>query len=129
MSEVLTLSLTKFFDRMSRTIPSSGVPIRNSEALSQLDPDRIDTENVRSVLGVSHREALRICEIAVRQGLFEKRIAVFCPDGTVAVTAKTEADIPSVIRCWTDIDGHKEAIDVPAEKLERFVFYRLTVDE
>ncbi len=114
---------------MSRAFPSCRVPIRHPDALAQLDPDRIDVENIRSILGVSHREALKICEAAVRQGLFETRIAVLCPDGTVAVSGGKETDIPSMVQCWMEVDGHKEAVDLPTIELERLVFYRLTADE
>jgi hypothetical protein len=40
------------------------------DAVTRLNPDRFYPENVQELLGVSRKRAERICETAVRQGLF-----------------------------------------------------------
>ena len=108
-----------------------------SEALSQLDPDKIYVENVRSVLGVSSKEAERICESAVRQGVFDRFIEVLCPDGVVAAQAASDAELPDTVMCWTDEGGWTddggptyeggtiEETEIPVRKLRKRIFYRL----
>jgi hypothetical protein len=108
------------------------MPFKLSEAqaalLSQIDTHKIYVENVRSLLDITHAEAVRILETAVRQGVFEKRVEVLCPDGTVAASADNEDSLPPHVNCWVeDEDGHLEEADIPTKGLKRVVFY--SVDE
>jgi len=93
--------------------------------LSRLNPDKFYIENVRSILGVSHVAAVQICEAAVRQGLFERRVEVVCPDGAVAASADTEANLPETVRCWHEEEGLLEPEELPTKQLEKTTFYRL----
>jgi hypothetical protein len=116
--------LTKFFDiisRFSASNPLAGI----EEALARLDPDKIYVENVRSVLSISHPAAVKICETAVRQGVFIRGIEILSPDGSVAATVSKENELPTTIRCWTKADEHYEEIEFPTERLEKVTFYRL----
>lgn len=45
----------------------------NFEALSNLDVNEIRLRNVMELISVSEKSAYRICELAVRKGLFERR--------------------------------------------------------
>jgi hypothetical protein len=92
--------------------------------LSKLDPTKIYVENVRSVLRVSARSAQIICETAVSQGLFERRIEVSCPDGAVAVTAADVTSLPERVICHLVEDGHYEEVELSVKDLETTVFYR-----
>jgi hypothetical protein len=116
-------------DRFLKTISSfspSGISEAQSRLLSQLDTHKIYVENVRSLLEISHDEALRILETAVRQGVFERCIEVLCPDGAVAASACSEARLPRTVPCWAeDADGHLDETDLPTESLRKTVFYRL----
>ena len=87
------------------------------ERLSALDPEHIDVENVRSVLGISTVRARLICETAVRRGVFRRRIQVLCPDNSVAASAPTREELPSSVRCWQDIEGDLEPRSVSTEDL------------
>ena len=94
--------------------------------LSELDTHQIYVENVRSLLGVSHREAVDILETAVRQGVFTKKIGVICPDGRVAASAESEDRLPALVHCSSEDDeGFPEEIDVPTRTLKKVVFYSL----
>ena len=106
-------------------MPGASLSGKEAEALSALDPRKIYVENVRSILNVSSSYALRICETAVRQGLFEKMVEVHCPDGAVVASAKTEKDLPSVVRCWKEEDGFHEEVEVATASLHKESFYRL----
>jgi hypothetical protein len=119
----------RLFDRFLRTISSvlpSGLSVKETKLLAQLNPRRIYVENVRSLLGVSRSEAVRILETAVRQGVFERRIEVMCPDGTVAASAESEESLPTTVPCYAnDEDGYPEETSVPSRTLRKAVFYRL----
>lgn len=94
-------------------------------AFRDLSPQRIYVENVRSLLGTNSWIAKQICETAVRQGLFVKRIEVLCPDGTVAVTVGNVDDIPATVQCRNEVDGETEETVEPTDRLDRLEFYQL----
>jgi hypothetical protein len=118
--------LKKFFQIISKITPASGLSEKEAQVLSRLNPEKFYIENVRSILGISHASAVRICETAVRQGLFERGVEVLCPDGTVAASADSEAALPRTVRCWNkDDEGHFEPSDQPTKDLRKTIFYRL----
>jgi hypothetical protein len=124
------LSFEKFFGTISKLLPSPSAP-GNLKELAQLDPDRIYIENVRSVLGVSVREAQRICETAARQGVFDRYVEVLCPDGSVAASADSEEHLPPEVSCWEEDTGsqHLEETEIPVSKLRTRIYYRLHESE
>lgn len=116
--------LERFLKAISRLIPQK--ELSGKEALlSELNPDKIYVENVRSILNVSHESAVRICETAVRQGVFRRGVEVVCPDGAVACSADTEEELPPTVHCWTEEDGHSEEVELPTRSLRKTAFYRL----
>ena len=116
--------LTRFLDIISRDTPAN--PLSGIEdAVAKLNPDKIYVENVRSVLGVSYPAAVKICETAVRQGLFNRGIEVLCPDGSVAVSAPTENELPPTVHCWTQEGGNYEEITLATDALRKVAFYKL----
>lgn len=115
--------LTKFLDTISKIIPIDPLAGR-PEAIARLDPNKIYVENVRSALGVSTSKARLICETAVRRGLFDRFVEVLCPDGAVAASAPTEAELPERVHCWEEHDGHQEEAELPTLTLRKMTFYR-----
>jgi hypothetical protein len=117
------------FDKFSKTISQfiapSALSDRDIQLLSRLDPNKIYVENVRSLLGISQASAVRILETAVRQGIFERRVEVTCPDGSVAASAEAEDKLPATVHCWVEENGHLEETDLPTDSLAKTVFYRL----
>jgi hypothetical protein len=116
--------LTKFLETISRIIPGD-VFSGKEDALSSLNPDKIYVENVRSVLGVSNRRAVQICESAVRQGLFRRGIEILCPDGAVAVSVDSVSEIPKTVHCWKQQGDEIEEEELPTSALRKITFYRL----
>lgn len=96
-----------------------------ADLLSQLDPDKIYVENVRSVLDVSHRTAQAICETATRRGLFKRQVEVMCPDGSVAAIAEAEDALPETVRCVVEQDGQPEEEEISTSTLHKSIFYKL----
>jgi hypothetical protein len=117
--------LERLFQIISKIAPTPRLSEKEAELLASLNPDKFYVENVRSILNVSHAAAVQICEAAVRQGLFERRVEVMCPDGAVAASAQTESDLPETVRCWHEEDGLLESEDLPTKQLEKTTFYRL----
>ncbi len=115
---------TKFWQTISRLVPQG--TLSGKEALiAELNPEKIYIENVRSILDVSYESAKRICETAVRQGVFQRGIEVMCPDGAIAAVADTEDKLPQTVHCWVDDSGHPEEVELPTASLKKTVFYRL----
>src|SRR3984957_6760583 len=120
--ETRTLLLERFLHAISSLIPVRDLSGK-VDAISRLDPDKIYVENIRSTLGVSHREAERICETAARQGVFDRGIEVLCPDGVVAAVADSESNLPLAVNCWSDDGGNIEEIKLPVGTLRKRVYY------
>jgi hypothetical protein len=113
--------LEKFLDTISRVFPSDVLAGREM-ALSKLNPDKIYVETVRSVLGVSHDFAVRICETAVRQGFFRRGIEVLCPNGSAVAAVEKETDIPAIVHC---LGEHGEDDEVSTDSLKKITFYSI----
>lgn len=117
--------LKKLFQIISNVIPAPALSEKEALELARLNPEKFYIENVRSILGVSYSSAKHICETAVRQGVFERRIEVRCPDGSVAASAESEAGLPQTVRCVHQEDQHFEEEELPVRDLEKVTFYRL----
>jgi hypothetical protein len=120
--------LKKLFQTISGVLPAFSLSDKEAKELARLNPDKFYVENVRSILGISHASAVRICETAVRQGLFDRRIEVVCPDGAVAASADIEANLPETVRCWRQEDGHYEVEEMVTANLQKTTFYCLHDD-
>lgn len=88
-----------WFERFWQLIDHSpiGVAVEKRRRLLEYtgDPARIYVENVRSFFGVSHGLAKTMCELAVRQGLFDRCSVLLCPhDERVLFETCSEDDGP-----------------------------------
>ena len=116
---------SKFLQTIKSLLPT-GLTDEQVALLSHLDTHQIYVENVRSLLGVSNKEALAILETAVRQGVFTKMVGVVRPDGSIGASAKSEAALPRVFHYVADDeDGYPEEVDLPTQTLKKVVFYSL----
>jgi hypothetical protein len=101
-------------------------PVKGIELeLSQLNPDKIYLENVRSILHVSATAASEVLEAAVRQGLLRRGVEVRCPDGYVAATADNGQELPETVNCWHEEDGRTQRVPLPTSELKKVTFYKL----
>ena len=91
---------------------------RNKAKIIEItDPDRIYIENIRSFFNISSRFAKFLCETAVRQGLFEKKIAVECGN----------EDCKRIIKVFNineELPDYLDCIVCQAEGREKFRFYK-----
>ena len=116
------LSSKRFFRIISDHLVATPARLK---VLSALDTQRIYVENVRAFLGTSTWIARQICETAVRQGLFVKRVQILCPDGAVALTVDDEKAVTDEVQCWREVDGELEPVSERTERLDRLEFYQL----
>jgi len=116
------LSLKRFSKIISDQLIATPARLK---AFSALDTQHIYVENVRALLGTNNWIARQICETAVRQGLFVRRIQLLCPDGAVALTVDDEREVPEQVQCWREVDGELEPVAERTERLDRLEFYEL----
>jgi len=114
--------LEKFLSTMARYFPSKRL---SRDAISQLNPDKIYVENVRSLLDVSYSSAVEILEDGLKQGWLRCGVEVRCPDGSVAASADTEDGLPQTVTCTQEEGGHPEEVELPTNSLSKVKFYRL----
>lgn len=123
------MSFEKFFRIIDATKFGDFVSKKQS-AIEDTDPAHIYVENVRSFFGVSHAIAKGMCELAVRQGLFEKRQGVLCPQHRQIIAEKVDGSQfePIVICSICESLGLDNFRYSPLE-LDQIEFYRLCDNE
>lgn len=73
--------LERFWKLIDSSAVGRGIDKRRKLLEYNGEPGRIYVENVRAFLGIPHATAKWLCELAVRQGLFERCSALTCPNG------------------------------------------------
>ena len=117
--------LKKFFQIIDRT-PIGRYVDKKLELIESTDPERIYVENIRSFFNLTTPIARILCEMAVKDKLFRKKIAVECPNcGRLINSYETEADIPQNIPCETCELLEKEEYYFKKESIQTITFYQL----
>jgi hypothetical protein len=114
--------LEKFLNTIAKRFPTKKL---SPDALAQLNPDKIYVENVRSLLDVSHSNAVEILEDGLERGWLRSGIEVICPDGSVAASADTEEALPKTVSCSQEEGGYPEEVELATSTLAKVKFYRL----
>jgi hypothetical protein len=98
------------------------------QTIKKLDPSRIYVENVRSIYNISSVRARVLCEMAVRDNVFQRKIGLICPNsdcGRIIAQYDSYDDIPATVTCeLCEMDDTKESIFDTAD-LEKIEFYQL----
>jgi len=104
------------------------------KAIKDFSPGKIYVENVRSLYNIPRSKARIICEMAVHEGLFEKRIGLICPaqtcHGRIIADYSSLNDIPEMIECnicsnEQDEDAQSVQSLYKTSDLKKIVFYQL----
>lgn len=118
----------KLFDIIDKSRIGSFVS-KKQKVIEETIPDRVHVENVRSFFSTSTWAARQLCEMAVREGLFDPRIGLICPNSEcerIINSYGLEDEIEDTIFCETcesrELDHVFETKD-----LKRIKFYRLKV--
>lgn len=97
----------------------------SSNLINSLDPERIYVENVRAAMNTSSLKARTFCEMAVAEGLFERKIGVICPsDGRILQSFDSETDFPKTITCIV-CQAEEREHEYKTSILQRIVYYKL----
>jgi hypothetical protein len=103
-----------------------------AKIIENTDPDRIYIENIRSFFNISSKLAKFLCDIAVRQGLFEKKIAVECINEDckrIIEVFNSSQELPEKLSCIVcEIEG-KEVSTFRKEDYKIIEYYKLVRNE
>ena len=125
------MSLTKFLRIINNSIIKKFVDKRVS-VLKNTNPQRIFVENIRSFYNMPYSVAKMFCEMAVRSGLFRKKIGVVCPHsncGRIVMVVDSEEEIPSVLNCEVCEGLEREGAEFRPTKKDIITFYQLIKHE
>jgi hypothetical protein len=96
------------------------------QTISGIDPGKIYVENVRSIMNVSTEHARRICEMAVIDNIFERRIGLVCPnDNRILREFSNLVEIPEIITCSLCEANEEEESTFETSKLKKIVYYKM----
>jgi len=96
------------------------------QTIEGIDPGKIEVENVRSILNVNSRSAKFICEMAVQEKLFIKKIGLVCPnEGRVIEEFDSYNEIPEQITCHICETDEREHSTFKTSQLQKIEFYKL----
>ena len=116
-----------FFDAIDRSAIGKMVGKRR-DLLERTDPERVYVEDVRSFFGVTTGIARQWCRLAVREGLFEERIALLCPEHKqllASVSSGDSAEPDAHFTCEVCEDDQIRDEPYGVDELRRITFYRL----
>lgn len=96
------------------------------QTINTIDPGNIYIENVRSILNVSKSSAKQICEIAVSENLFIKKIGIVCPNEDRIIDEFDSIDeIPEEISCRNCEASEEDNFLFKTAQLKKIEFYKL----
>lgn len=101
---------------------------RYLHTIESINPNKIYVENVRSFFKVPTYVAKLMCEIAVSDRLFTKKIGIVCPNSDckrIILTFNSYKEIPSEISCSICEADDNLTSTFLTEKLEKVEFYQL----
>lgn len=99
---------------------------RKQEIIEKTNPDRIYVENVRSFFNLSFRFAQVLCELAVRKGLFRKRVGVTCPNcERIMVSSDSDKILNGDINCEVCEMNEEDRHIFNVRDLKKINYYQL----
>jgi hypothetical protein len=125
------MSLAKFSEIIDRSAIGIAVSKRR-ELIEKTDPRRIYPENIRSFFHIPRSLAQFLCEIAVREGVFEKRVGYLCPnDDCHRMLIDTAQDFPpeEILHCESCEALERIRSSFSASECRQITFYRLVTKD
>jgi hypothetical protein len=101
---------------------------RYLHTIDKLNPNKIYVENVRAFFKVPTFVARLMCEMAVVDKVFVKKIGLECPNSDcrrIIASYLNESDIPKFIICTICEDNDKERYEYQTSELNKLEFYQL----
>jgi hypothetical protein len=96
--------------------------------VEKTDPDKIYVENVREFFNLSHGVAKALCDIAVKEDIFRKKIGVICPNDNCRRIIKSydaEDKQDETITCLPCSLKGEEETTFNTNSMEKIIFYQL----
>jgi hypothetical protein len=94
--------LEKFSDIIEQSPIGISVAKRR-KLIEETDPHRIYVENIRSFFNIPKSAAVYLCNVAVRQGVFEKHIGYLCPNDdchSMLADVPARSNPPDELQCF-----------------------------
>ncbi len=121
------MSLTKFLQVIEQS-PIGRFFDRKRKLIEQLNPERIYVENVRQIYNMPNFAAKIFCEMAVIEGIFERKIGIECPNlecGRIILSVNKSSEIPNEVRCMNCEILEKDTFSFSSSKVHQIVYYKL----
>jgi hypothetical protein len=75
---------------------------KKAKIVEETDPDKVFVENIRRYFNISTREAKKICDIAVEEGVMRRKFAITCKNKDcerIIDVYKSLDNIPHEVSC------------------------------
>jgi hypothetical protein len=119
------MSFEKFLNLIDRT-PFGAIVDKKRKIVEKTDPDRIFVENIREFYNLPYIAAKTLCEIAVRERIFKKKIGVICPnDESIIKSYDIEEKQDETVTCTKCLLREEEKYSFDTKDLEKIIFYQL----
>lgn len=103
----------KFFDKKFKIINSTV-------------PSRIYPENVRAFFGINRLAARAICNMAVADGVFTRKVGLECPnDGRIVVSYSEGENIAETVVCDICESRGEDVFEFKSQDMPHIEFYQL----
>ena len=117
--------LEKFLNLIDKTWIGRSID-RKRELIANTDPDRIYVENIRQFFHMPYRLAKSLCEMAVREKIFNKKEGVICPScGRIIKSCEAGESLKGAITCTVCQSNEEESYSFDVNNLDRRIFYQL----
>jgi hypothetical protein len=122
---------TKFSEIIERS-PVGAVIEKQRRALEAIDPRRIYPENIRSFFHIPLKLAVFLCEAAVFEGLFVKRIGYVCPNddcGRIMAEATPDESPAEPINCINCEALERDHYSFDLNQCRKITYYSLRKED
>jgi hypothetical protein len=101
---------------------------RYLQTIDNIDPGKIYVENVRSIYNLPRSLARFICEVAVQERIFSKKIGIVCPRcNRIIEEYNSYSEIPSDVYCHICEAEEAEQFLYKKSDLKKEEYYKLIV--
>ncbi len=124
------MSFERFFQLIDRSWIGAAVAKRRALLQYTGQPPKIYVENVRAFFGIPFSVATWLCDMAVREGYFERCTALLCPNDERVLSEVCDGDSfsPSQVSC-TVCEALELTSVFEARECRKIPFYRLRKTE
>ena len=119
------MSFERFLKLIDRT-PIGGIIDKKLDIIEKTDPDRIYVKNIRAFYNLPYMAARTLCELAVKEHIFKKKIGVLCPnDKQIIKSYDFEEQQDETVTCLQCQLREDERFSFDTKDLDKVTFYQL----